>query len=522
MTPRFLPVLITLEDRTTPAGNVTADVFEGVLYVRGDAQDNAIQIARTGDRSVMIRTTDGSTTVNGSADPQGFGDIFGSYDIRLGEGNNTLDLIGVRANRGLRIVTGSGVDAITLFQVRTDRDAVIDTGAGNDTVRATDNTFNQYTFFDLGAGDDRLDLVGNRAGNRLYYQGGDGNDTVNRIRNRFDSAPKAFNVETSSATQPPTAVNDTASVSPGGSVTINVAANDRGGAAAINPSTVVITNTPSNGRVTANLDGTVTYTAAGGGGTDTFRYTVQDTDGRVSNEATVTVTVTGPDSVRPTTTLTASTATNPTAASPIPFVVTFSESVTGFEASDVTVTNGTVTNFTASGAATFTFGVIPDGDGQVTVRVGEGVAADAAGNTNTAAAVVSVTSIRTDAGMVGTIPDVNAPDWVTQANGLKVWDTVSGTGTSAVSSTSTVTVFYSGWLASDGTLFDSARAVGSPATFALTNLIQGWQQGLPGMKPGGIRRLFIPAALGYGASGSGSSVPPNADLVFEIKLVAVS
>ena len=61
-----------------------------------------------------------------------------------------------------------------------------------------------------------------------------------------------------------------------------------------------------------------------------------------------------------------------------------------------------------------------------------------------------------------------------------------------------------------------------PLTSALSGLIKGWQEGVPGMKPGGIRQLVIPAALGYGAAGSGSSVPPNSDLVFEIKLISSS
>jgi FKBP-type peptidyl-prolyl cis-trans isomerase len=99
---------------------------------------------------------------------------------------------------------------------------------------------------------------------------------------------------------------------------------------------------------------------------------------------------------------------------------------------------------------------------------------------------------------------------------LKFWDVQTGTGT-AVTSGSTITVFYTGWLL-DGTIFDSARTTGSPATFPLSNLIQGWQQGLLGMQPGGIRRLYIPSELAYGSTGSGS-VPPDADLVFEIKLV---
>ena len=53
----------------------------------------------------------------------------------------------------------------------------------------------------------------------------------------------------------------------------------------------------------------------------------------------------------------------------------------------------------------------------------------------------------------------------------------------------------------------------------LGRLIRGWQEGVPGMKPGGIRQLIIPAALAYGSAGSGS-VPPDADLVFEIKMIS--
>jgi hypothetical protein len=126
----------------------------------------------------------------------------------------------------------------------------------------------------------------------------------------------------------------------------------------------------------------------------------------------------------------------------------------------------------------------------------------------------------TDAGMTDTMPDPNAADWVPLgAQGLKTWDVVVGTGT-PVAAGQSITVFYTGWLAANGTKFDSRRSPAAPATFALTGLIQGWQQGIPGMKPGGIRRLFVPAALGYGAAGSGSNIPPNADLVFEIKLVS--
>jgi FKBP-type peptidyl-prolyl cis-trans isomerase FkpA len=131
-----------------------------------------------------------------------------------------------------------------------------------------------------------------------------------------------------------------------------------------------------------------------------------------------------------------------------------------------------------------------------------------------------------DAGMTDTIPDINASDFVTSASGLKSRDIKVGEGT-AVGPSDTITVQYTGWL-KDGTVFDSSRpslsprgSSATPLTSALSGLIRGWQEGVPGMKPGGIRQLVIPAALAYGEAGQGN-VPPNADLVFEIKLISSS
>jgi FKBP-type peptidyl-prolyl cis-trans isomerase FkpA len=129
-----------------------------------------------------------------------------------------------------------------------------------------------------------------------------------------------------------------------------------------------------------------------------------------------------------------------------------------------------------------------------------------------------------DAGMTDTIPDINASDFVASATGLKSRDIKVGEGT-PVGPNDTVTVQYTGWL-TNGTVFDSSRpslssqgADAKPLTSALSGLIKGWQEGVPGMKPGGIRQLVIPADLAYGAAGQGN-VPPNADLVFEIKLIS--
>jgi hypothetical protein len=121
-------------------------------------------------------------------------------------------------------------------------------------------------------------------------------------------------------------------------------------------------------------------------------------------------------------------------------------------------------------------------------------------------------------GMATAIPSKDAPEWKTVANGLKIWDVKEGTDGEPAESTDTVLMHYTGWLL-DGTVFDNSVAKNSPLNMPLSNLIAGWQRGIPGMKPGGIRRLFIPSELGYGSRGAGASIPPNSDLIFEVKLL---
>ena len=101
-------------------------------------------------------------------------------------------------------------------------------------------------------------------------------------------------------------------------------------------------------------------------------------------------------------------------------------------------------------------------------------------------------------------------------------DLVVGTGATAVA-TSTVTVSYSGWLYDTsktdgkGTSFDSS----ANSTFALSQVIAGWRQGVPGMRVGGTRRLIVPPELAYGSAGSPPRIPPNATLIFDIGLLGV-
>mgnify|MGYP006267727593 CR=1 FL=1 len=101
-----------------------------------------------------------------------------------------------------------------------------------------------------------------------------------------------------------------------------------------------------------------------------------------------------------------------------------------------------------------------------------------------------------------------------------------GTGAEAVNG-SVVTVNYTGWLYDASTadhqgLQFSSSIGGTPFTFTLGDgsVISGWDQGVPGMKAGGLRRLVIPPSLGYGAARYGP-IPPNATLVFEIELLDV-
>jgi peptidylprolyl isomerase len=86
-----------------------------------------------------------------------------------------------------------------------------------------------------------------------------------------------------------------------------------------------------------------------------------------------------------------------------------------------------------------------------------------------------------------------------------------------------LTVHYTGWLASTGAKFDSSLDRNEPFTFQQGehHVISGWDEGLNGMRVGGKRRLFIPWQLAYGEAGR-ESIPPRADLIFDVQLLAAS
>jgi FKBP-type peptidyl-prolyl cis-trans isomerase FkpA len=109
----------------------------------------------------------------------------------------------------------------------------------------------------------------------------------------------------------------------------------------------------------------------------------------------------------------------------------------------------------------------------------------------------------------------------TTSTGLVIEDLSVGAGDLAGAG-QRVTVHYTGWL-TDGTKFDSSKDRGDPFAFPLggRRVIAGWDEGVQGMRVGGVRKLTIPPQLGYGARGAGGVIPPNATLVFEVELLGV-
>ena len=106
------------------------------------------------------------------------------------------------------------------------------------------------------------------------------------------------------------------------------------------------------------------------------------------------------------------------------------------------------------------------------------------------------------------------------SNELRIEDLHIGDGKAAVKG-ALITTHYRGWL-EDGSEFDSSQARGKPfqCVIGTRRVIQGWDHGLMGMRVGGRRRLWVPAHLGYGERKVGS-IPPHANLIFEVELLEV-
>ena len=122
-------------------------------------------------------------------------------------------------------------------------------------------------------------------------------------------------------------------------------------------------------------------------------------------------------------------------------------------------------------------------------------------------------------GAVGPAKLLNEISQTGSISALQVYDTTEGTGDPVVVG-DTLTVHYTGVLP-DGTVFDSSRTHGEPFTFTIGDgyVIQGWEQGLLGMRVGGQRLIAVPPSLGYGDRAVGN-IPANSTLIFDVELLS--
>jgi peptidylprolyl isomerase len=162
-----------------------------------------------------------------------------------------------------------------------------------------------------------------------------------------------------------------------------------------------------------------------------------------------------------------------------------------------------------------------------TITVGnENKADEALGKSSAAATTSTPTSTTASAKTPASGPLAKQPTVTVPAGAaptaLVIKEIIKGSGAEAKTA-QPVTVNYVGALFHGGKVFDASWKRNEPFVFTLGQgaVIKGWDQGVPGMKVGGRRELIIPANLAYGSKGAGSSIPPNAPLVFVIDLLGV-
>ena len=122
----------------------------------------------------------------------------------------------------------------------------------------------------------------------------------------------------------------------------------------------------------------------------------------------------------------------------------------------------------------------------------------------------------------GDKPGAAAPgEKVTLPSGVSYVDLEVGEGAAVVAG-QRIIGHATGWLTDGSKFWSSHDGAGAPIGFNIRNpgVIQGWVEGVPGMRIGGKRKLWIPSALGYGARGKGP-IPPNSDLIFEVELISI-
>ncbi|HQR06989.1 MAG TPA: Ig-like domain-containing protein [Gemmatales bacterium] len=288
---RFVPSFDRLEERTVPAGNVTAKVAFGVLTITGDESANSISLVGSAGGKVTISSGSDATTINGNSTPvtlKGFNTV----NINMNDGDDTVDISQFSVNRDINILLGAGNDALTMDRFTAGIDSGIWGQDGNDSIFINHSAFQKKLSLNSGLGDDTVTTLNSSFGRSTLITGVGGTDTRNAYKVSYGSNSFINGFETTTNGSTPIAKNDTASVNQGSSVSINVAANDLALNSTLNLTSIVITQAPTHGSTVINNDGTVTYTNDGKAWpNDTFSYTIKNSSGTVSAAATVKITI---------------------------------------------------------------------------------------------------------------------------------------------------------------------------------------------------------------------------------------
>src|SRR5687767_3382890 len=180
---RFLLGFESLEDRTVPDGNVNVSVLDHVLYVNGDDANNRIWISGFGKNSVIIRSIDGTTTINGRASAF-FDSVKKGYSINLGAGDDGVAVTDTKGKGGVEVLAGNGNDTVALINAGHRGSSTLRMGDGNDTVTLRNSVFRDTILADPGAGNDLVtaDLV---RGKGLYGLNTQGIDFLDLRRASF-------------------------------------------------------------------------------------------------------------------------------------------------------------------------------------------------------------------------------------------------------------------------------------------------------------------------------------------------
>lgn len=288
---RFVPTFDRLEDRTVPAGNVTAKVAYGILTITGDELANSISLVKNNSGGVTISSGSDATTINGSSTPvplKGFSTV----NIKMGNGNDTVDISQLSVSRDINIELGAGDDTLTIDRLYAGIDSGIWGLTGNDTIFINNSVFAKKLNLNSGLGDDTVTTLNSTFGRNTLITGVGGTDIRNAYKVSYGGNSFINGFETTTNGSTPIAKGDLASVNQGGNVIINVAANDLALKDTLNLTSIVITQVPTHGTTVINNDGTVTYTNDGKAWpNDTFSYTIKNSSGVVSAPATVKITI---------------------------------------------------------------------------------------------------------------------------------------------------------------------------------------------------------------------------------------